>query len=382
MAVNEAKLKLLLSSSRRVTICLDGWSKKGLSASFLGVSACFFDPIASKPQHAFLSLAQIKHPHTGYMLSHCLEASLVKWGIPKEKILLIVTDNGANMIKAVRLLRERAQVTKEVMESEIVEGSDDDAISEEDDGVQDEANEIDFSLLDTPYIRLGCMAHTLQLVVKKAYDGPYKEVLSKIRALVGKVRKSSVIMERIVDKCGKVVVGDNSTRWNSTYFMAKRLIEIRRELNDALADMNMDSLLIGEWVLVEELVDLLEPFAAHTDILQSNSLSLSNVIPSMLDLECHLDQFPHAKFLTISMLTDLRQRCASMFQPNHSDFNPIPASACLLDPSCASFILGSEQSISELREAAKVYILNQVRPNFTKFIEHLCSMIFIQLNIR
>lgn len=38
------KLKDLLASSRRVTICLDGWTKKGLSASFLGISACFFNP--------------------------------------------------------------------------------------------------------------------------------------------------------------------------------------------------------------------------------------------------------------------------------------------------------------------------------------------------
>jgi hypothetical protein len=369
MAVNEAKLQLLLSSSGRVTICLDGWSKKGLSASFLGISACFFDPISSKPQHAFLNLEQIKHPHTGDMLSHCLEASLVKWGIPKEKILLVVTDNGANMVKAVRLLRERAQASEEVVESEVDEGSDDeDGMSEE--GVHDEVDDIDLSKLNTPYLRMGCMVHTVQLVVKKAYDGPYKETLNKARALVGKVRKSSVIMEKIADKCGKVVVSDNATRWNSTYFMLKRLMEIRRELNEALADMNIDSLLIGEWAAVEELVELLEPFATHTDILQSDSLSLFNLIPSILDLDCHLDQFPNAKTLTVSMLTDLRQRCTTIFQPNHSEFNPIPAAACLLDPTCASFILGCDQSISELREAAKAYILNQVRQNYSSKLSY------------
>jgi hypothetical protein len=42
------------------------------------------------------------------------------------------------------------------------------------------------------------------------------------------------------------------------------------------------------------------------------------------------------------------------------DFNPLPAAACLLDPTCASFILGFDQPIAELREAAKTFILKQV----------------------
>ena len=36
-------LKDLIGKSRRVVICLDGWIKKGLSASLLGISASFFD---------------------------------------------------------------------------------------------------------------------------------------------------------------------------------------------------------------------------------------------------------------------------------------------------------------------------------------------------
>jgi hypothetical protein len=91
------KLKDLLASSRRVTICLHGWTKKGLSASFLGISVCFFNSRTCEPQHVCLSLDLIKHPHTDIVISQCLEACPDKWGISKEKILLIVTDNGANM---------------------------------------------------------------------------------------------------------------------------------------------------------------------------------------------------------------------------------------------------------------------------------------------
>jgi hypothetical protein len=121
--------------------------------------------------------------------------------------------------------------------------------------------------------------------------------------------------------------------------MIKRLIEIRRELNELLAGMNIGSLLSGDWAKLEELAALSEPFQTHTDNLQSSSLSLSNVVPTILDLECHLVQFPHAKNLTGSMVTNFTERFESVCCPSHHGLNPVPAAACLLDPSCASFIL-------------------------------------------
>jgi len=58
------------------------------------------------------------------------------------------------------------------------------------------------------------------------------------------------------------------------------------------------------------------------------------------------------------MLNQMRDRFSVLLQPSHPEFNPLPAAACLLDPSVASFILGFDQAV--LREAAKEYILTQV----------------------
>jgi len=41
------------------------------------------------------------------MMAEQLEQCLKTWGLSSEKILMIVSDNGSNMIKAVRLLNER-----------------------------------------------------------------------------------------------------------------------------------------------------------------------------------------------------------------------------------------------------------------------------------
>lgn len=53
-----------------------------------------------------MSLTVIHHPHTGEKLATALNDCLVDWGIEAGKIMLIVSDNGSNMIKAIRLLKE------------------------------------------------------------------------------------------------------------------------------------------------------------------------------------------------------------------------------------------------------------------------------------
>jgi len=63
------------------------------------------------------------------MLSRSLEKSLCHWGIAKEKVLLVVSDNGAHMIKAIILLCECADGPAEIItpliddDEEVGEGS-------------------------------------------------------------------------------------------------------------------------------------------------------------------------------------------------------------------------------------------------------------------
>jgi len=227
-----AQLKETLQKSRKVTICLDGWTKKTLSASYLGVSACFFNTMTCKPCHAFLSLITLQHPHTGEKLAECLKSALNKWGITEEKVLMVVTDNGANMIKAIRLMQE------EHVEQQGA-AQDNEELEEELDQVDvDDDEDSEIILSHVPYRRMACMAHTLQLVVKIAYVH-YDSVIIKVRHLVGRVRKSSVAIEKLVGKCGRTVVNDCTTRWNSTYYMISRLLSIKAVINEVLAEIGL-----------------------------------------------------------------------------------------------------------------------------------------------
>jgi len=283
-----------------------------MSASYLGISACFFDQQQRRPYHAFLNMTLLQHPHTGENLSLCLEQCLQNWGIPSEKILLVVSDNGANMVKAIRLLREReAEKADSAEESDTSEGSDNQgsdeaALSDNEDS--DNPLESQERFLEAAekirFRRLPCMVHVLQLVVREAYKHPcFEPALAKARHLVGQIRKSSVMMEKLVAKCGKSVIADCTTRWNSTYAMARRLIDLRTAVNEVVTGNGIDTLLASEWAKLEEIATVLEPFSIHTDVLQTDALSLSQIVPCLMDLQCHLNQIQQCKPVTAVSLS-------------------------------------------------------------------------------
>lgn len=379
----QEQLKALLGNARKVTICLDGWSKTSLTASFLGISACFFDSKALKVRHVVLDLCHLEHPHTGELLAEHLEQCMQKWSLTSNSILMLVSDNGSNMIKAVRLLNERHQDLQESDESlakgEVSSSEDEssaDSNNESSDAMVGSAEEIDdesyagevsdieqieLDVTDlqnyVPYQRLMCVAHTLQLVIRKAYTH-YDNILMKVRRLIGKIKKSSVAVGKLKKKTGKVLITDNSTRWNSTYLMVSRLIDLKDDVNYLLADMKKDSLLVSEWARLGELCQLLKPFAEQTDKLQGNSMSLSNVIPALLELEYHLQSCCAPKVVTKAMLDDMTGRFRCIRDPSSPDFMALPAASCLLDPSVASLMI--TEDMASLLEAAKDFIVCEV----------------------
>lgn len=67
----KVKFKHRLASARKVSIGLDIWTKKGLTASFLAVSACFFNVEDGKAEHILLNLKQMFHPHCSVYRCSC-----------------------------------------------------------------------------------------------------------------------------------------------------------------------------------------------------------------------------------------------------------------------------------------------------------------------
>ena len=88
------------SETRRLTVCLDLWTKKRLTASFLSTSACGYNPVREDVEHPVFNLHKVHHPHTGDMITEMVSDTMTAWGIRTSKVMLVVTDNGSNMMNA------------------------------------------------------------------------------------------------------------------------------------------------------------------------------------------------------------------------------------------------------------------------------------------
>jgi len=97
------------------------------------------------------------------------------------------------------------------------------------------------------------------------------------------------------------------------------------------------------------MTQILEPFAHHTDMLQTDVSSLS-----VINLECHLQHVPAANTVTVSLLSSFWRRFGRLLQPDIINFNPVPAAASLMDPTVGSCLLAPK--MSGLLQAAKLYV--------------------------
>ena len=74
---------------------------------------------------------------------------------------------------------------------------------------------------------------------------------------------------------------DNETRWNSTYKMLKRILEVKPALIATIAIRELDqfSLRATDWTLMEKVVRSLESFEKATRYLSSKTAHIGCSIP-------------------------------------------------------------------------------------------------------
>ena len=210
----KATIHTYLAAARKVSLCADIWSKKGMTSSYLGVTAHFFSSRDHRKHSTTLAVRRLLDRHTAEHVKEVVEEVLKEWEISETKVRVIITDNGSNMVAAFKSLFEEEMKEMETEEEEMDVDSDTD--EDEDDFV---SKELDHNITFSSFIkRIPCFAHTLQLVVGKFDQLPqFKSILKNARTLVTKVNKSTRATERLVSLCNKKLVGDCRTRWSSTY---------------------------------------------------------------------------------------------------------------------------------------------------------------------
>lgn len=95
------KLRIILSTVKYVSISCDSWTSRG-TESFLTIN-CHFINADFELTSMVLSTKQIMH-HTSEAIASTLTEVFIEWSIV-QKVICIVTDNAANMIKATEILK-------------------------------------------------------------------------------------------------------------------------------------------------------------------------------------------------------------------------------------------------------------------------------------
>ena len=133
-----------------------------------------------------LAVRLFDHPHTAERVRSLLDVIMKEWDID-QKLYVIITDNGSNMVKAFR------NDALTAIEGDIGETEDEEDRDEDDAFYVDE--ESDFNMKELQHEiafvhigkRIGCFAHSIQLVVQKFQDEFLRPLMKKAQALVKKL---------------------------------------------------------------------------------------------------------------------------------------------------------------------------------------------------
>lgn len=172
---------LLKDNVVAISFTSDIWSSSVAPMSMLSLTAQFIDT-DFKLHQVVLHCREFAGSHTGEAIAAAFEEMFIAWGIPKEKVHVILRDNARNMEKGMK---------------------------------------------DADLPSLPCMAHTLQLAVSEGIlsQRTISDILAAGRRIVGHFKHSPLAYSRLhalQTKLGqpqKRLQQDVPTRWNSSFYM-------------------------------------------------------------------------------------------------------------------------------------------------------------------
>lgn len=358
-------IKSHLSKARKVNICCDIWTKKGMSASFMGVTAHFLS--SNKRHFATLAVRRMPSPHTGENIFMIIQSVISDFEISDIQLNKVLTDNGSNMVKAFKNISMKKYTIDDDASEPDPEDDDTSSPEKEDelDLIMSEDEAADDNLLDNDsahnarkdirdfrmkeseheqaflgFRRLSCFAHTLQLVVVKFDEvTSFKQLLKKTHKLVSKVNRSCKATERLISVAGKKLVADCPTRWSSTFLMISRLLLVQTEVGKVLEELGWDNLHNSEWRQLKRVQELLEPFAQYTSLIGGNEYTtISAVCPIVVELQMHLVEMKKRTGIVgiVDVLQkEMKRRFEYLIDPQHASFDPLYLTATALDPLCS-----------------------------------------------
>lgn len=237
----KGKVRASLQNASSVVLTTDMWTSVSTEA-YLTVT-CHLIEIWQMREFV-LETHTFQEQHTADNISLALKRITEEWGITN-KVVAVVTDNGANMVAAVRKAGWRHHP---------------------------------------------CFAHTLNLIVKDSLKTVPEvvNVLEKCSAIVSFFHHSTQATQKLRSIQQQLKVAEHKliqsvdTRWNSVFNMLERLCEQNEAVTTALCLLGRNAMCLneGELSLIKQTVDALRPFEEVTrEVSAEKYVSVSKVIP-------------------------------------------------------------------------------------------------------
>ncbi|KAK7122932.1 hypothetical protein R3I94_019901 [Phoxinus phoxinus] len=310
----ERKIKTLITSENagpHLAFTTDCWS--GETESLMSLTCHFINSDWERKQ-VVLNVKAMSGSHTGEYISKMFLSMLKHWDITPDRVVLVLRDSGANMIKGLRL-------------AEIPD--------------------------------LSCSAHTLQLVVNEGISSQRAvgDVIAKLKTCATHFSHSVLAKQRLSDIQEEFDLPRHSiiqavpTRWNSTLHMLQRMLEQKRALNIYAGEHGkFTTPTADQWALISNLIETLGPIEEVTFEMSKAEASVSCIIPSIAVLKMVLQ----AEGPTTSGIKTLRE---TMFQSLERRFSKMEENRCLvlatlLDPRYKGQIF-SVETLNKAKEWVK-----------------------------
>lgn len=290
-----------------------------------------------------LCVKELKSRHTGEHIKKELIDVLAEFKISPSQIYSITTDNAANMVRAVQLLGEEADIHLE-LDSDEEEPEDNTQNQEHLSQVEEEwASTLEALPNDLQWegvLGLRCAAHTLQLAVADVLKEPgITAILNSSRSLCRKLRTPNI--SYILDRLGQTKpILDCPTRWHSTLDMVESLLEVRDVYKDVIPrgppGSSSSILSDSEWSCLQDIARTLKPAKLATKRLQEEQLLVGDFLEAWL--RCKIDTKSINSSLAQSLYTAMEQREEKLFNS--------PAILCgiFMDPRW-QLLLSNEQKL-------------------------------------
>lgn len=238
-------IKTILDKVQSFCLTTDVWTDVMNTRSYLGLTCHFLEEGSLKS--IVIGVQNLDESHTADYLQNIIKTLCVDWRIDPLKILAILTDNGANIVKAVH----------------------------------------DFVGKNK---HLPCFAHTLNLVIQRAVSETVglDAIINKVKTIVSFFKHSVSAHDDLVkvqknsDRVPKMLVQEVATRWNSKLYMLQRFIEISDFIGTVLLQKpRAPAMLTGtEIAIVKEIINIMMPVEhVSKEICGQQYVTSSIVIP-------------------------------------------------------------------------------------------------------